>query len=69
MIIRLLDKKEAMEIAKQFIYLRRVLTDDVYAKMFGLGLTDRGSEFSCVDAIEAVVDDNKRLANLFFCDS
>ena len=69
MIIRLLDKKEASEIAKQFVYLRRRLSDDLYARMFGLGLTDRGSEFFCVDAIEGVIDDHKRLAHLFFCDS
>ena len=69
MIIRLLEKKDIKEVAKQFVYLRRRLKDTLYARMFSLGLTDQGGEFFCVDAIEGVIDDQKRLGHLFFCDS
>ena len=69
MIIRLLDHKTKEEVSRQFVWLREVLGDALYQKIFGTGLTDRGGEFFDVDSYEGVCSDGSRLCKLFFCDS
>ena len=69
MIMRLLERKNKEEVSKQFVYLRELLSDGLYAKMFHVGLTDRGSEFCDIAAYEIPKDDGSTLCKLFFCDS
>ncbi len=69
MIIRLLDHKNKSEVARQFKWLRKILSDDTYQNMFKTGLTDRGGEFFDVDAYEGIKEDGTRLCKLFFCNA
>lgn len=69
MIIRLLEHKSKEEVSKQFIWLRDILGDTLYQKVFSTGLTDRGGEFFDIESYEGICADGSRLCKLFFCDS
>lgn len=69
MIAYLLDSKEKDEVSKVFIYLQNVLGKELYKRIFPIILTDRGTEFLDVNAIEYFYEDGEKISNVFFCDS
>lgn len=68
MLVRLLAEKTAANVTAQFDRLERILGLDEFRRLFGVILTDRGSEFMDVEGLEAscTVPGERRM-RLFFC--
>lgn len=67
LLIFLLESQSVKCVLEVFNYLKNVLGKDLFKKLFRIILTDNGSEFFDPDSIERI--DNKKIINLFFCDS
>ena len=69
MLIYVLDRKTKDNVSKVFIDLQKLLGVDAYKKLFSVVLTDRGTEFCDPVTIENDFNTNKKICNLFYCDS
>ena len=66
MIAILLDNKTASKVNKELNLLKKKLTTELFILLFRIMLTDNGVEFTMIEEIETLEDDNQ--INLFFCD-
>ena len=66
MLIFLLNSKTKEEVIKVLDYLKILLGETLFIKLFRIILTDNGSEFFEPDSIEKI--NNKKRINLFYCD-
>ena len=64
----LIDHQRAVCVVKQFNYLEELLGLQHFKKLFGVVLTDRGSEFSDPTAIEFSHITGERRCYIFYCD-
>lgn len=62
------DQNSASSVTKVFNDLKSALGEDVFAKLFPIILTDRGTEFSDPVSIEMSLDGKRRLSHVFYCD-
>ena len=69
MIGLLKQKKTAEEMADSLNYFQDILLDDMYQKLFGLLLTDRGSEFAKPQLFEINHETGEIRGNIFYCDA
>lgn len=69
MIGLLKQKKTAEEMADSLNYFQDILPDDMYQKLFGLLLTDRGSEFAKPQLFEINYETGEIRGNIFYCDA
>lgn len=68
MIGRLHLEKTASSMASSLDYFQELLKND-YFKLFGLILTDRGTEFAKPDLFEINVETGEFRSNIFYCDA
>ncbi len=69
MFIFLLDKKEVKSVDSKINYLKETLGIKLYSKVFGVGLTDNGTEFYDPLCFENDYKTSKKVSNLFYCHS
>jgi len=69
MIGLLKQKKTAEEMADSLNYFQDILPDYMYQKLFGLLLTDRGSEFAKPQLFEMNHETGEIRGNIFYCDA
>ena len=69
MIGLLKQQKTAEEMSNSLNYFQDILPDDVYHKLFGLLLTDRGSEFAKPNLFEINHETGEIRSNIFYCDA
>ena len=69
MIGLLKQHKTAEEMSNSLNYFQEILTDDMYHKLFGLLLTDRGSEFAKPNLFEINHETGEIRTNIFYCDA
>ena len=62
------DANTAKSVTEVFCELRKILTPDEFTRLFGLILTDRGTEFSDPKAIEIDSNTNIQQSHVFYCD-
>ncbi len=67
MIAILIKDKKAYTVLKKLDYLKDKITSDVFFLLFRILLTDNGVEFTLIEDIEKL--ENNDNINLFFCDS
>ena len=64
----ILDHQRAVCVVEQFNNLEEILGLEVFKEIFGVVLTDRGSEFSNPKAMEISHVTGERRCNIFYCD-
>ena len=69
MIGLLKQKKTAEEMADSLNYFQDILPDDMYQKLFGLLLTDKGSEFAKPQLFKINHETGEIRGNIFYCDA
>lgn len=69
MIGRLKQHKTSEEMSNSLNYFQELLGDDMYQKLFGLLLTDRGSEFAKPQLFEVNTETGEIRSNIFYCDA
>ncbi len=69
MIGLLKQQKTAEEMSNSLNYFQDILPDDMYHKLFGLLLTDRGSEFAKPQLFEINHETGEIRSNIFYCDA
>ena len=69
MIGLLKQQKTAEEMSDSLNYFQELLSDDTYHKLFGLLLTDRGSEFAKPKLFEINHETGEIRSNIFYCDA
>ena len=69
MISLLKQHKTAEEMSNSLNYFQDILSDDMYHKLFGLLLTDRGSEFTKPQLFEINCETGEIRSNIFYCDA
>lgn len=69
MIGLLKQHKTAEEMSNSLNYFQDILSDDMYHKLFGLLLTDRGSEFAKPQLFEINCETGEIRSNIFYCDA
>lgn len=67
MLIYLLPYKQSKYVNEVFFYLRNLLGDDEFSRLFEVILTDNGTEFSDPLSIEVNHNTGEKLVNVFFC--
>ena len=68
MIGLLKQKKTAEEMSNSLNYFQDILLNDMYQKLFGLILTDRGSEFAKPQLFEINIETGDIRSKIFYCD-
>lgn len=69
MIIFLLPDCKADSVIDRFNYLEKTLGKECFTRLFGICLTDNGSEFKMVDKLEHSIEvDGALRTNVYFCD-
>lgn len=68
MLIYLLENKNMECVEKVFYDIKNTLGNEIFKKMFGVILTDNGSEFLNPASIEKSIDLDEKLTSVFFCD-
>ena len=68
MLIYLLPYKKAVFVTEVFNYIKTLLGDDDFKRLFEVILTDNGSEFSDPESIEFNYDTGEKLCSVFYCD-
>jgi len=63
----LLNKKEATEVVNKLNEMQNIIGIDNYTKIFGIILTDNGSEFTDIQGIETEPETGEVRTNLYFC--
>ena len=66
---RLKQHKTSEEMSNSLNYFQELLGDDMYQKLFGLLLTDRGSEFAKPQLFEVNTETGEIRSNIFYCDA
>lgn len=61
--------KTAEEMSNSLNYFQDILTDEMYQKLFGLLLTDRGSEFAKPNLFEINHETGEIRSKIFYCDA
>ncbi len=61
--------KNAEEMSNSLNYFQNILSDEMYNKLFGLLLTDRGSEFAKPQLFEINYETGEIRTNIFYCDA
>ena len=61
--------KTAEEMSNSLNYFQDILSDDMYHKLFGLLLTDRGAEFAKPQLFEINCETGEIRSNIFYCDA
>ena len=70
LMIGLLKKqKTAEEMSNSLNYFQDILSDEMYQKLFGLLLTDRGSEFAKPNLFEINHETGEIRSKIFYCDA
>ena len=69
MIGLLKQKKNAEEMSDSLNYFQDILPDETYQKLFGLLLTDRGSEFAKPQLFEINHETGEIRSKIFYCDA
>lgn len=69
MIGLLKQHKTAEEMSNSLNYFQDILSDEMYHKLFGLLLTDRGSEFAKPNLFEINHETGEIRTNIFYCDA
>lgn len=69
MIGRLKQHKTSEEMSNSLSHFQELLGDDMYQKLFGLLLTDRGSEFAKPQLFEVNTETGEIRSNIFYCDA
>ena len=69
MIGLLKQHKTAEEMSDSLNYFQDILSEDMYNKLFGLILTDRGSEFAKPKLFEINSETGEIRSNIFYCDA
>ncbi|MGM9848636.1 MAG: IS30 family transposase [Bacilli bacterium] len=69
MLIFLLDKKNVKCVNDKITYLKNTLGIKLYSKVFRIFLTDNGAEFFDPLNFEIDYDKNRKVCNLFYCNS
>lgn len=69
MLIFLLDKNNIASVDNKFVFIKDALGMKLYAKVFRIILTDNGSEFFNPYMMERDYKNNKKISNVFYCDS
>lgn len=69
MIGLLKQHKTADEMSNSLNYFQDILPDDMYYKLFGLLLTDRGSEFAKPNLFEINHETGEISTYIFYCDA
>lgn len=68
MLIYLLESKNMECVENVFIQLKKLLGNEIFKKIFGVILTDNGSEFLNPTSIEKSEDGNEILTQVFYCE-
>ena len=61
--------KTAEEMSNSLNYFQEILSEDMFKKLFGLILTDRGSEFNKPNLFEINYNTGELRTNIFYCDA
>lgn len=69
MIGLLKQHKTAEEMSNSLNYFQDILSDEMFKKLFGLLLTDRGSEFAKPNLFEINHESGEIRTNIFYCDA
>ena len=69
MIGRLKQHKTSEEMSNSLNYFQELLGDEMYQRLFGLLLTDRGSEFAKPQLFEVNTETGEIRSNIFYCDA
>ena len=69
MIGLLKQHKTAEEMSNSLNYFQDILSDEMFKKLFGLLLTDRGSEFAKSNLFEINHESGEIRTNIFYCDA
>ncbi len=69
MIGLLKQHKTIEEMSDSLNYFQNILSEDIYNKLFGLLLTDRGSEFAKPKLFEINSETGEIRSNIFYCDA
>ena len=69
MIGLLKQHKTAEEMSNSLNYFQDILSEDMYKKLFGLLLTDRGTEFAKPKLFEINCETGEIRTNIFYCDA
>ena len=69
MIGLLKQHKTAEEMSNSLNYFQDILSDEMFKKLFGLLLTDRGSEFAKPNLFEINQETGEIRGNIFYCDA
>ena len=69
MIGRLRQHRTSEEMSESLNYFQELLGDEMYKKLFGLLLTDRGSEFAKPELFEINTETGEIRNNIFYCDA
>ena len=69
MIGLLKQHKTAEEMSNSLNYFQDILSDKMFKKLFGLLLTDRGSEFAKPNLFEINYETGEIRSNIFYCDA
>lgn len=69
MIGRLKQHKTSEEMSESINYFQELLGDEMYKKLFGLLLTDRGPEFAKSELFEVNTETGEIRGNIFYCDA
>ena len=69
MIGRLKQHKTSEEMSESLNYFQELLGDEMYKKLFGLLLTDRGPEFAKSELFEVNTETGEIRGNIFYCDA
>ena len=69
MIGQLKQHKTSEEMSNSLNYFQELLGDEMYQKLFGLLLTDRGPEFAKPQLFEVNTETGEIRSNIFYCDA
>ena len=69
MICRLKQHRTSEEMSESLNYFQELLGDEMYKKLFGLLLTDRGSEFAKPELFEVNTETGEIRSNIFYFDA
>ena len=69
MIGRLKQHKTSEEMSESLNYFQELLGDEMYKKLFGLLLTDRGPKFAKSELFEVNTETGEIRGNIFYCDA
>ena len=69
MICRLKQHRTSEEMSESLNYFQELLGDEMYKKLFGLLLTDRGSEFAKPELFEVNTETGEIRSNIVYCDA